>query len=97
MCETKIYSPAQIKEDAAVNNHAPNLQRLRYANSKYFISLNNIVTKTYCDVTILIILFILGMKGQKRVILYVILITRQYNYAGYSLGMQNSPATFGSL
>lgn len=55
MCETKIYSPAQIKEDAAVNNHAPNLQRLRYANSKYFISLNNIVTKTYCDVTILII------------------------------------------
>lgn len=56
MCETKIYSPAQIKEDAAVNNHAQNLQRLRYANSKYFISLNNIVTKTYCDVTILIII-----------------------------------------
>ena len=62
MCETKIYSPAQIKEDAAVNNHTPNLQRLKYANSKYFISLNNIVTKTYCDVTIP--LFILGMKGK---------------------------------
>ena len=53
MYETKIYSPAQIKEDAAVNDHAPNLQRLRYANLRYFISLNNIVTKTYGDATIL--------------------------------------------
>ena len=26
---TKTYSPAQIKEDSAVSNHAPNLQRLR--------------------------------------------------------------------
>ena len=52
MYETKIYSSEQIKEDAAVNDHAPNLQSLRNANFRYFISLNNIVTKTYCDATI---------------------------------------------
>lgn len=52
MYETKIYSPEQIKEDAAVNDHAPNLQRLRYANFRYFTSLNNIVTKTNGDATI---------------------------------------------
>ena len=76
MYENKIYSPAQIIGDAAVNDHAPNLQRLWYASLRYFISImicyKNLL---WCDYTTL---FILEIKGQKRVILYVILIIRQY-------------------
>jgi len=72
----QIYSPAQVKEDAAVNNHAANLQRLWYASLRYFIGImicyKNLL---WCDNTKL---FILEMKGQKRVILYVMRIIRQY-------------------
>ena len=60
------------------------IANLKMDYSKYFISLNNIVTKTYCDVTILII-----HSGNERAKKGYFVCNTNYKaiYAGCSLGI----------